>query len=65
MKYFVRGKQINLDQNNFVAKGGEGRIFQLGGVCYKIYENPNKMIPEAKIKELQILNSPNIVKPNY
>jgi len=64
MKYFVKGKEVNLNQNNFVAKGGEGKIFQLGGVCYKIYEDPKKMIPEAKIKELQVFTLPNIVKPN-
>lgn len=64
MKYFVNGKQVNLDQNNFVAKGGEGSIFQLGGVCYKIYEDPKMMIPEAKIKELQVFTIPNIIKPN-
>ena len=63
MGYFVNGKRIKLDQNNFVAKGGEGRIFQLGGVCYKIYEDPKRMIPEAKIKELQFFNIPNIVCP--
>jgi len=63
MGYFVNGKRIKLDQSNFVAKGGEGKIFQLGGVCYKVYEDPKRMIPEAKIKELQVFNTPNIVAP--
>jgi hypothetical protein len=63
MNYFVNGQQVRLDQNNFVAKGGEGKIFQLGGVCYKIYEDPNKMIPEAKMKELQVFNDDNIIVP--
>lgn len=63
MNYYVDGKKISLSQNDFVAKGGEGQIFKKGDTAYKIYEDLAKMIPEAKIKELQVLNSPNIIGP--
>lgn len=64
MKYYVRGKKsVKLDQSNFIAKGGEGKIFVVGSTAYKIYEDRKKMIPEAKIQELQTLSRPNILKP--
>ena len=64
MKYFIRGKnEVTLTQNNFVAKGGEGSIFRKGRISYKIYEDPQKMIPEAKIKELQLIKPKNVIKP--
>ncbi len=64
MKYFIRGKgEVNLSQNDFVAKGGEGSIFKKGNISYKIYEDSKKMIPEAKIKELQTIKNQNVIKP--
>ncbi|MDM8536843.1 hypothetical protein QUF70_08840 [Desulfobacterales bacterium HSG17] len=64
MKYFIRGKKsINLTQNDFIAKGGEGQVFGKGKTIYKIYNEPSKMIPDAKIMELQALDRRNILKP--
>ncbi len=64
MKYFIRGKKsVTLTQNDFIAKGGEGQIYGKGDTIFKIYTDPSKMIPEAKIMELQALNLPNILKP--
>lgn len=64
MKYYVRGKKsVKLDQSNFIAKGGEGKIFVVGSTAYKIYEDRKKMISEAKIQELQTLSRPNILNP--
>lgn len=63
--YHIRGKnkKVKFTQNDFVAKGGEGSIYRIGNVVYKIYEDPSKMIPEAKIKELNMVNDDNIIKP--
>lgn len=63
MLLFVNGKKISLSSNNFVAKGGEGSIFEKDNIAYKIYEDKRKMIPEAKIKELMELDLPNIIRP--
>lgn len=63
-KFFVRGKgSVDLGQSSFIAKGGEGQIFGKGNTIYKIYEDLKKMIPEAKIYELQVLDRPNILVP--
>lgn len=63
MQILVNGKKKTLTQKNYVTKGGEGQIFKSGAVAYKIYEDIRKMIPAAKIKEYQVLDLKNIVKP--
>jgi hypothetical protein len=61
----VRGKKSKLSftANEFVAKGGEGSIYKRGNLVYKIYEDPSQMIPEAKIRELNEIKEPNVIKP--
>jgi hypothetical protein len=63
MDIYVNGNKTSLTQHNFVAKGGEGKIFKKGKIAYKIYEDLKKMIPVGKINELQILDSPSIIAP--
>jgi serine/threonine protein kinase len=64
MKVFVKGKgQVNLSKTDFLAQGGEGKIFVKGKTAYKIYLDPKKMIPVAKIQELSSLSLPNIIRP--
>lgn len=57
LKIYVKnkGKQI-LTSDAFVASGGEGSIFRIGSTAYKIYDDPNDMIPTKKIDELNILS---------
>lgn len=64
MKYTVKGfGDIALTDRHFIAKGGEGSIYAKGKMAYKIYEHMGNMIPEAKIKELAVLDHPQIIKP--
>lgn len=62
MQYIVNGANVTLTQNNYVAQGGEGQLFQKGKLAYKICFD-GKMIPVAKVGELKELRSPNIVSP--
>lgn len=64
MKFTLKRKrlEVTLDKKNFLAKGGEGEIYSKGGVVYKICD-PGKMIPEQKFKELAVLDSPLIIRP--
>lgn len=58
-----KGKQT-LTPDTFVASGGEGSIYKVGQTAFKIYENPNKMIPEKKIEELKALSHiNNVLRP--
>lgn len=64
MKYFIQGKgEVTLTDANYIAEGGEGKIYGKGSTIYKIYETTQKMIPIAKIQELKLLDKPNILIP--
>ena len=60
----VRGKgTVKLSEKDFLSSGGEGKIYRKGKTVYKVYLDPKKMIPIAKIGELAALDRPNIVRP--
>jgi hypothetical protein len=62
--YFVQGKgEIRLGKTDFKAQGGEGAIYVKGSTAYKIYTDPRRAIPQAKILELSVLAQPNIIGP--
>jgi hypothetical protein len=63
MNIYVNGQKIVLSQKNYVTKGGEGSIYKKEKTAFKIYEDLRKMIPLAKIGELNVLDKPTIVKP--
>lgn len=64
MKYAIRGKgKVSLNRNDFIFQGGEGKVYGKGDVAYKIYDDPKKTIPEAKIRELAGISHPNVIKP--
>lgn len=63
MKVFVNGKSINLTKNNYKGSGGEGTVYCKDSIGYKIYHDPKKMIPPAKIHELSKLSLPNVLGP--
>lgn len=64
MNIIVQGKgQITLTDRNFIAEGGEGKVYGKGSTIYKIYSDINKMIPEGKIRELSVLTKDNILNP--
>lgn len=66
MKVFVKGfGEVELTQRNFIASGGEGKIYGKGKIAYKIYDDLSKMIPVAKMQELSVLSNPNIIKPEH
>ena len=57
------GKSVTLGKRNFIAPGGEGKVYADGEYCIKIYHDPGRMIPEGKIKELAEIASPNVMAP--
>ena len=64
MKVYIKGKgEVNLGQKDFVAQGGEKKIFAIGNTAYAVYDPPSNMIPMGKIQELAVLKNPNIVVP--
>jgi hypothetical protein len=57
------GSEISLTQKDFLASGGEGQIYVIGGTTYKIYSDPSKMVPLGKIQELADIKDPHVIKP--
>lgn len=65
MELFITGRgPVRLDQSDFVGQGGEGRVYARGSTAYKIYADPARMIPVAKIKELAVLAHGDIIRPD-
>ena len=66
MKYIIQNKnkeEVNLTDSNFICEGGEGRIYGKSATIYKIYFDQKKTLPKDKIKELEVLDKPNILRP--
>jgi hypothetical protein len=64
MKVRIKGGgDVNLTKRNFLASGGEGEVYVHNGMAFKIYSDPSKMIPEAKIQELAGIKDPKVIKP--
>lgn len=61
---FIAGKgKLRLGQRDFVGQGGEASVYARDDRAYKIYHEPAKMIPPAKIQELSVLSLPYIIRP--
>lgn len=64
MKYTIRGKgTVSLAQTDFICQGGEGKVYGKGDTAYKIYDDPKKRIPEAKIAELNRISHDRVIRP--
>jgi hypothetical protein len=63
-KYFLQNAgEVVLTDSDFIAQGGQASIYVKNSTAYKIYSDPKRMIPAAKINELSVLNHPLIVRP--
>lgn len=55
---------ITLNDQQYVAAGGEAAIYVSGGTAYKLYHEPaKKMLPVQKIKELSAIVDPHVIIP--
>jgi len=61
--YDTRGHKISLTQNNFLAEGGEGKLYADQSNVYKIYLHQQNIIALDKMIELKQLNEPTIIRP--
>jgi len=56
-------KKVVLDDNDYLAQGGEGTVYVKGDRAFKIYHNSAKMIPLQKIRELQVIDHQQVIAP--
>ena len=57
------GQLLTLDARDFVAAGGEGRVYAVRDLAYKIYDDPARALNAAKLSELSALDDPRCVRP--
>lgn len=65
MKVQIRGRGdiIELTKKDFINSGGEGDVYGVGNLAYKIFKNPIAVLPESKLKELSCLDKDEIIRP--
>ena len=63
MNYSINGKLISFNQNDFLAKGGQGSIYVKGSTVYKIYTDSSEMFTQDKMNELSIITDKRIIVP--
>ena len=61
--YIVGQGRVSLNQKEFVAQGGEAAVYARGDMAFKVYLDPGRMLPPAKIQELSVLTHPGIIRP--
>jgi serine/threonine protein kinase len=54
-KVRVRKNTVEITDKDYKASGGQAVVYCIGDTAYKIYHDPARMIPEAKIQELSVL----------
>ena len=54
---------VILTDKDYKASGGQGVVYCKDSIAYKIYHDPDTMIPVAKIQELETLKKDNILGP--
>jgi len=57
------GKVFVVNNNDYAASGGQADIYLHGSSALKIFKDKKKTLPEAKIQELMVLDSPEIISP--
>lgn len=57
------GEWLQLGHRELLAEGGEGRVYVRGDRAYKLYHDPARVIPAAKLRELSVLDYPAVIRP--
>jgi hypothetical protein len=63
MQVYIDGSAVRLNKRDYVGQGGEGAVYAHGDKAIKLYADPRKMIPVAKIVELAEIADNRVVRP--
>jgi len=61
----VDGTPIELRPDQFVAAGGQGRVFAIGDVAFKLFSDPGAVPPPGKLQTLRALHGPHVTAPQH
>lgn len=57
------GRAVTLSRRDFVAEGGEGRVYAQGERAFKLYHDPARALPPAKAALLARVGDPRVLAP--
>ncbi|MFN3200890.1 MAG: hypothetical protein ACE366_20995 [Bradymonadia bacterium] len=65
MQIYLEGHSapINLSTGDFVAEGGQGKVFARGDVAYKVFHDPGQVPPVGKMNALRAIDHPGVLVP--
>lgn len=65
MKQIILEKigKVQINDSNFIAEGGEAKVYKINQFAAKIYHNVKKSISDKKINELKLINDDNVLYP--
>ena len=61
--YDSKNKPVQLNDANYLTRGGEGNIYKEKGLIYKVYNDQKYQLLQAKIDVLRAVSIPNMAKP--
>lgn len=64
MRVFVDGQHHDLRPDEFVAAGGQGRVYARDDVAFKIFDDPSVVPPRDKLAALRDLAGPHVAAPD-
>ncbi|MCR9160296.1 MAG: hypothetical protein ACE37F_17940 [Nannocystaceae bacterium] len=64
MRVLVDGHPHDLRQEDFVAAGGQGRVYARGDIAFKIFDDASATPPRAKLQALRALAGPHVAAPD-
>lgn len=62
-RVIVEGVPIELHAQDFVAAGGQGRVFAVGEIAFKVFSDPASAPPPDKLQALKGLQGPHVAAP--
>ena len=63
MKIFHKGRPLTLSDTYLLGAGGEGKVYAIGKIAYKVYHEVSHALPLGKIQELSKIQDPRVINP--
>lgn len=63
IRVYDGGQEVKLSDQNLIGAGGEGAVYAVGPLAYKIYHDKSRALPAAKIVELARIKHPKVSAP--
>lgn len=63
-RYLIEGGgPVSFSDKDYLGEGGEGAVYAKGDTVYKVFFSRQKMVPPEKLRVLNVLDHPSIIRP--